>query len=152
MIDTAEQTTTSCLACGRSLTQKHGRGHRKRLYCDDRCRQRGHRQRTQLQEQETPEVQIAALEIEIQRLQERLDIETRFRTDTQVRHFKPWLRRHTQAHDTDFFKRFLADTRLPQHASRSIYEARMRLYHYSKEDLYLFEETWKDMLCKEEQL
>jgi hypothetical protein len=83
MIDTAEQTTTICLACGRSITQKHGRGHRQRLYCDDRCRQRAHRQRTQPQEQDaTFAARIAALEIEIQRLQEHLDIETRFRTDT----------------------------------------------------------------------
>src|SRR5438034_8286268 len=39
------------------------------------------------------EAQIAALEKEIHKLQERRDIETRFRTDTQVRHFKSWLRR-----------------------------------------------------------
>jgi hypothetical protein len=40
MIDTREQTAV-CLACGRPLTQKSG--HRKRLYCTDACRQRGHR-------------------------------------------------------------------------------------------------------------
>src|SRR5437660_7612057 len=46
MIDTAEQTTTECLACGSPIIQITGRGHRKRLYCDDRCRQRAHRQNT----------------------------------------------------------------------------------------------------------
>ncbi len=151
MIDTAEQTTTTCLACGRPIAQKSGRGHRQRLYCDDRCRQRGHRQRTQPQEQgEALQDRIAALEVEIQRLQERLNVEERFRTDTQVRHFKSWIRR--SAYDADFFKRFLADTRLPQHASRSMYAAKMRLYHWAEEDLYLFEETWKDMLSGEETL
>jgi len=47
MIDTAEQTTTECLACGSPIIQIAGRGHRKRLYCDDRCRQRAHRSKGQ---------------------------------------------------------------------------------------------------------
>jgi hypothetical protein len=47
MIDTAEQTTTECLACGSPIIQIAGRGHRKRLYCDDRCRQRAHRAKGQ---------------------------------------------------------------------------------------------------------
>ena len=90
--------------------------------------------------------QMAAMQKQIHQLQECLDIEGRFRTDTQVRHFKGWLRQHLQAHDTDFFKRFLADTRLPQHASRSRYAAFLRHYHYSEEDISLFEEAWKDMM------
>ena len=69
-------------------TQK--RGHRKRLYCDDMCRQRGHRHR----EQETSEAWITALKNEIKRL--------------------------------------------PQHVSRSLFEARLRLYGYSTEDIALF--------------
>jgi hypothetical protein len=143
MIDIAEETT--CKACGKPLIQANRQGPHKREYCNDTCRQRAHRAKKQ-QKRETPEARIATLEIEIQRLQERLAIETRFRTDTQVRHFKSWLRRHAPVQDTDFFKRFLADTRLPQHASRSMYEARLRLYHYSEEDIYLFEEAWKDMM------
>src|SRR6266567_2651995 len=47
MIDTAEQTTTNCLACESPIIQIAGRGHRKRLYCDDRCRQRAHRSKGQ---------------------------------------------------------------------------------------------------------
>lgn len=47
MINTAEQTTTECLACGSPIIQLAGRGHRKRLYCDDRCRQRAHRAKRQ---------------------------------------------------------------------------------------------------------
>jgi hypothetical protein len=106
------------------------------------CRQRGHRH----QEQETTEARIAALKNEIQRLQKRLNVEERYRTDTQVRHVKNWIRKHPQANDTDFFKRFLDDTRLPQHASRALYTARLKQYGYSAEDVYLFEEMWKDML------
>ncbi len=45
MIDTVSQTT--CLACGKPLVQVEGRGHRKKLYCDDLCRQRAHRAKGQ---------------------------------------------------------------------------------------------------------
>ena len=78
--------------------------------------------------------------------QEQHDLEERFRTDTQVHHFKKWLRSHDQPQDTDFFKRFLADTRLPQHASRGLYEAKMRTAGYSEEDMHLFHDAWKTML------
>ena len=70
----------------------------------------------------------------------------RYRTDTQVRHFKSWLRTHPQPRDNDLAKRFLDDIRFPQHASRSLYTARLKQYGYSAEDVYLFEELWKDML------
>ena len=73
-------------------------------------------------------------------------IEERFRTDVTVHHFKKWLRTHDHPRDTDFFKRFLADTRLPQFASRSLYEARLRLHGYSAEDIALFQGAWKNML------
>ncbi len=89
---------------------------------------------------------IAALETEIQQLQERLTIEQRFRTDTGVHHFKNWLRTHDQPQDSDFAKRFLADTRLPQHASRGMYEAKLRTGGYSEEDIHLFQDAWKAML------
>jgi hypothetical protein len=90
--------------------------------------------------------QVIALEIEVQRLRQQLDIEEQFRTDTEVRYFKKWLRSHDQPQDSDFAKRFLADTRLPQHASRSLYEARLRLHDYSAEDILLFQGAWKAML------
>ena len=98
---------------------------------------------------EVVQARIAELEREVQALQERLNIEQRYRTDTQVRHFKSWLRTHDQPQDSDFFKRFLADTRLPQHASRSLYAARLKQYGYSAEERLLFEEIWKDMLFKQ---
>jgi len=89
---------------------------------------------------------IAALEAEVKQLQERLSVEERYRTDTEVRHFKAWVRSHPQTRDTDFFERFLKDTRLPQHASRSMYEAKLRAAGYSDEEVALFEGSWKDML------
>ncbi len=90
--------------------------------------------------------QIAALENEVQRLQRRLNIEERYRIDTEVHHFKRWLRSHDQPQDTDFFNRFLADSRLPEHASRGMYEAKLRSAGYSEEDMHLFENAWKTML------
>jgi len=89
---------------------------------------------------------IAAFETEIQQIQERLAIEERFRTDTEVRHFKKWLRSHDQPQDSDFAKRFMADTRLPQHGSRALYEAKLRSCGYTAEDITLFQEAWKTML------
>ncbi|SRR6266568_3084342 len=145
MIDIAQR--TYCKDCGAPLVQAEKQGPHKKEFCNPTCRQRWHRKHQAIsREQESQEARIAVLEKEIEQLQERLNVEERFRTDTQVRHFKSWLRRNLQARDTDFFKRFLADTRLPQHASRSRYEAFMRLYRYSEEDIYLFEEAWKDML------
>ena len=151
MIDTVEQTT--CKSCGKPLVQAARRGPRLREYCDATCRQRAHRAKQQpaivtsgVTMSEAMQTRIAELEREVQKLQERLDIEQRYRTDIQVRHFKSWLRTHSQPQDTDFFKRFLADARLPQHASRSLYAARLKQYGYSDEDIFLFQERWKDMI------
>jgi hypothetical protein len=68
------------------------------------------------------------------------NIEERFRTDTSVHHFKKWIRSHDHSQDTDFFRHFLADSQLPEHASRGLYEAKMRSAgNYSDEDVQLFE-------------
>ena len=106
--------------------------------------------------QEHPEststpAQFAALETEVHQLQQRLDIEEMYRTDTRSHHFKRWIRNHDHPQDTDFFfKRFLADGQLPEHASRGLYEAKMRTAGYSEEDLHLFQDTWKAMLFPSE--
>ena len=151
MIDIAEQAT--CKSCGKPLEQAERRGPHRREYCNATCRQRAYRAKqhpaivTQsVTMSEAMQARIAELEHEVQALQERLDIEQRYRTDTQVRHFKSWLRTHDQPQDSDFFKRFLADTRLPQHASRALYAARLKQYGYSDEDIFLFQERWKDMI------
>jgi hypothetical protein len=77
-------------------------------------------------------------------------VEERFSTDTQVHHFKKWIRSHDHPHDTDFFKRFLADGQLPEHASRGLYEAKMRsVGTYSEEDMHLFQDAWKSMIAED---
>jgi predicted transcriptional regulator len=80
----------------------------------------------------------------------RPDIEERFRTDTQVHHFKKWIRSHDQPEDSTFAQRFLVDSRLPEHASRGLYEAKMRSAgNYSDEDMYLFQDAWKSMIAED---
>ena len=155
MIDTANEMRCKNAACGKPIVPILG--HRHREYCNDTCKQTAYRMRkeqhphhvvTIVDDSRTAELEqrIAHLEHEVQRLQERLAIEQRYRTDTQVRHFKAWIRSHPQPQDSNFPQRFLADSRLPQHASRSLYAARLKQYGYSDEDIFLFQERWKDML------
>ena len=71
MIDTAEEAT--CLACGSPIIQINGRGHRRRLYCDDRCRQKAHRQaRKQDPANVTPHVTNGDLQQRIAELEQDL--------------------------------------------------------------------------------
>ena len=77
------------------------------------------------------------------------DLEEKYRTDTGVHHFKKWLRSHDHPQDTDFFRRFLADGQLPEHASRGLYEAKMRSAGYSEEDMHLFQDAWKSMIAED---
>jgi predicted transcriptional regulator len=83
---------------------------------------------------------------------DRPDIEERFRTDTQVHQFKKWLRSHDQPEDSTFAQRFLVDGQLPEHASRGMYEAKLRKVTsgYSEEDIHLFQEAWKAMFFSEQ--
>ncbi len=143
-----------CLTCGRPLAQLGG-GHRKRRYCDDVCRQRAHRARQAEETREQREAQeqdlqarIAELEQEVRRLQEQLNIEARFRMDTEARHFKAWLRKQQRYPGGSFAQRFIADTRLPQQASHAMYEAQMRRLAYSSEEIETFCELWKAMLLQ----
>ena len=105
---------------------------------------------------EHPEVAIAAahvadLENEIEQLQSRHDVDEMYRMDTASHHFKRWLRTHDHPQDTDFFfKRFLVDGQLPEHASRALYEAKMKVANYSQEDMHLFQDAWKAMLFTSE--
>lgn len=123
-------------------------GHRKREYCSNACRQQDYRQRKQENSQDSQQ-RIAELEDNIHALQARLKFEERLRTDVKVRHFKTWLRKQPQPEDSDFYKRFLADTRLPQHASRALYEAKLRASGYSLEDIHLFRDAWLTMLIEQ---
>ena len=63
MIDAPNETT--CLACGQPLNQIAGRGHRKKLYCDDRCRQKGHRSKGQ--DNATNDTMLQARIVELER-------------------------------------------------------------------------------------
>ena len=78
-----------------------------------------------------------------------MTLKERFRTDTQVHHCQKWLRSHDQPQDADFFRRFLADAELPEHASRGLYEAKMRSAGYSDEDMHLFQDAWKSMIAED---
>ncbi len=78
-----------------------------------------------------------------------MNFEEGLQHDTQVRHFKTWLRKRQQPKDSDFAKQFLADSRLPQHASRSMYEAKLRAYNYSPEDIFLFRDLWLTLLLEQ---
>jgi len=155
MIDTIiEEQQTTCKACGKLLTQS--RGHRQRQYCDEVCKQAAYRARKGQQpngvtivtiDDTMLQARIAELEHQVKELSARLALEDVYRYDTQERHFKSWLRKHPQARDTtEVFKRILADTRLPQHGSRSLYEARLRLHGYSAEEIALFQGAWRDMM------
>ncbi len=152
LIDTATQSTNIiyCKQCGKPITPIPG--HRPRQYCNNTCKQTAYRQRkerhgvTIVDDSGQQQRRIAELEQEVQRLTERLNVEERYRTDVQVRHFKTWLKTHPQPIDTDFSRRVLADSRLPHHASRAMYAARLRQYGYSAEDMELFQEAWKAML------
>jgi hypothetical protein len=66
-----------------------------------------------------------------------------------VQHFKRWLQTHDQPQGTNFFTMFLTDSRLPQHASRGLYEAKLRTSGYSEEDIHLFQDVWKTMLAED---
>jgi hypothetical protein len=152
--ETPWQEITTCLACGSTIIQISGRGHRKRAYCDDRCRQRAHRARATAQEireqqqanEQDTQARIAELEQEVRKLQVRLDVEARFHMDTEARHFKAWLRKLRRHPGGSFAQRFIADTRLPQQASRAMFEAQLKRLNYSSEDIETFRDLWKAML------
>jgi hypothetical protein len=78
------------------------------------------------------------------------DLEERFRTDTQVRHFKKWIPSYDQPQVTNFFKRFLADGQLPERTSRGLYEAKIHSSgNYSDEDIQLFQDAWRSMIAED---
>jgi hypothetical protein len=101
--------------------------------------------------QDSTVAQVAGLENEIQQLQSRLNIEELYRLDTRSHHFKRWLRTHDQSEGTEFFfKHYLVGDQLPEHASRGLYEAKLRTAGYLDENLHLFQDVWKTMLIDSE--
>src|SRR6266566_8532676 len=104
MIDV--QTEARCKDCGRQLTRIPGR--RPREFCNPACRQRYHRKlhkpQTEADEARTVASEVAAqvaqLERQVRGLQARLvamqDVNERFRNDTRVTAFAPWLEKRAQ--------------------------------------------------------
>jgi len=98
---------------------------------------------------------VTLLEAKVRDLESKLaaiqNVNERFRNDTRIRAFAPWLEKRAEYYrSSSFGQRFLADRRerwLPPSASRSEYERIMRnnLY-YSDEDLEMFREAWREML------
>ena len=156
MIDVQE--TSTCRACGKPIIQAPG-GHRLRVYCNAACKMRGRRrqqsEKRQVQETDTAQKQVAALQARVRELESRLtaiqDINERFRNDTRVRAFAPWLEKRAQYYAASSFgQRFLADRGerlLPPSASRANYERIMRYtLKYADEDIETFREAWREML------
>ena len=156
MLDTQEITT--CRACGKPIIQAPG-GHRVRVYCNAACKMRDRRrlqsEKRRIQETDTTQKQVAALQARVRELESRLiaiqDVNERFRNDTRVRAFAPWLEKRAEYYAVSSFgQRFLADCGerlLPPSASRSNYERIMRYtLKYSDEDLEMFREAWREML------
>src|SRR5258708_19551932 len=145
MIDSANEVT--CKYCGDTIVEKGGRGHRKRVYCNDahKMKDRRHKQAEKQQAAATQaQAQIAALEKQVKELEKRLlavqSVNERFRNDTQARYYA----------QTPFGQRFLDGRKnriLPPRASRAMYESIM--YHqlgHSTEDIETFRAAWREML------
>ena len=106
-------------------------------------------------EKDVAQAQVATLEKQVRDLQARLaalqDVNERFRNDTRVRAFAPWVEKRAQYYaESPFGQRFLSNRKerlLPPSASRSHYESIMRhTLHYSEEVLESFREAWREML------
>ncbi len=100
-----------------------------------------------LQESGKNESRITELEDENRKLKERLNVEARFLSDTEARHFKAWLRKRPFPQGS-FAQRFLADTRFKPQASRAKFEADLKASGYSEEDIQAFRDLWKAMLLQ----
>lgn len=130
-------------------------------YCSHACRQKAYRARQQekgsqgVVEQagrlELLQAENERLEAEIKRLQVVLDVETRFRLDTQARFLQAWLKKQTFEPGSLYqqFKEFvLAEKSLPQKASRAAYEAHLRRLCCKDQYLAAFQDLWKAMLLQ----
>lgn len=94
---------------------------------------------------------IAALEAEIRCLQEVLDVETRFRLDTEARFLQVWLKKQTFASGSLYqqFKEFvLSHKEVSQKASRAKYETELKRLRCKDMFMTAFQELWKAMLLQ----
>jgi TolA-binding protein len=158
MIDV--QTEARCKDCDRPIARIPGR--RPREFCNAVCKQRYHRklhkpqaEANDVQRASEAAAQIATLEKQVRDLQARLvalqDVNERFRNDTRIRAFAPWLEKRAQYYaESSFGQRFLADRGkrlLPPSASRANYERIMRYtLKYAEDEIEMFREAWREML------
>jgi hypothetical protein len=147
-------------ACGKELPIQEApittRGHRKRAYCNDACKQAYYRYSQQqkrsdgeqalLKDLEEASARIAALEQHIASLKYQLDLEKRFYEDTKNRAFKSWLRKQAPS---PLGSRFLADQLFPPRGSRAFYTAYLRKQQYSPDEIHELEHLWKMMLLSQ---
>lgn len=139
----------TCPRCGTPITDT-----KRREYCSDACRQGAYRARRQgdgAKRIAELEARLAEAQAEIKRLQAVLDVETRFRLDTQARFFQAWLKKQTFEPGSLYqqLKVFvLAEKALPQKASRAAYEAHLRRLGCKDMRLQAFTELWKAMLLQ----
>jgi hypothetical protein len=77
------------------------------------------------------------------------DLYDAYEFDTSVQPFKAWLSKRLRRNQRDpvdaLARRLLNDFKIPRHASKSMYAARMRQWGYSKADLQAFETAWSEM-------
>ena len=99
------------------------------------------------------QAQVTAATQKLRELQARLDAlqntEERFRTDTEARKFRVWLKDARYYAETPFGQKFLdKNTGMPPRASRGKYEQLLRDAgdYFTAEDLETFREAWREML------
>jgi DNA repair exonuclease SbcCD ATPase subunit len=182
-VEASLQTPPLCKRAGCYHPAIPVKGHRKKEYCSQACRQMDYRTRKvetieqkihtleekasnlQADSQRGAELEkrayeaelriseanrsIAKLEEKVRKLQAQTNFNEALREDTQVWYFKSWLRKRPQPKDSTFAKRFIADSRLPQHGSRALYEAKLRAYNYSAEDISLFRDLWLTLIVEQ---
>lgn len=143
----------NCKNCGKSLPPALPGAHRAREFCNAACKQADYRRRKAslapsdeaIRTIETLEQEKAALEREMMRLRNLLDIERRYHLDTQARGFKVWLKKQPA---TALTRRLLANDLVPPRGSRGTYEAHLRRMKCSSEEMQEFEHLWKALLLQ----
>jgi hypothetical protein len=88
---------------------------------------------------------IEQLEAVIAQLKRQMDLERRYLIDSQARSFKSWLLKQPS---TPVIRKMLAEPFFADRAAHWTYEAQLRLWKYSEEELLLFKDLWKAMLLE----
>jgi|SRR5579859_1693940 len=147
----------NCKNCGAELPSihpdLHKRGHRARLFCDNKgaCKQAYYRkkgQRNEIDELARVRKELADLEQENSQLRQRLDVERRFLGDHQKRTFKAWLKKQPAASIGLLGQRLLQDELIAVQGSRAFYQAQLKSKGYTADEIAEFINLWKLMLLQ----